>query len=88
MVPVIRMPENRRKRNLLFAAQVTGISLVWVFVVSISVVIIHMLLVSLELKDALGFSVVISLIAIPLFWLLASVLTYVFVGIRRNRTTE
>jgi len=82
------MPENKRTKNFFLSAQVAGIFLVWGFVISFGIVIVRLLLLSIELKDAPGFSVVISLIAIPIFVLLAGILTYVFVGLRRHRITD
>jgi hypothetical protein len=82
------MSENKRIKNFFLFAQVTGIFLVWVFVISFGAIIVRLLLLSMELKDAPGFSVVISLIAIPIFGLLAGVLTYVFVGLRKNRMID
>ena len=82
------MSENKQTKDFFLLAQVMGISLVWGFVLCFGIVIVRLLLFSMELKDPPGFSVVISLIAIPVFALLASVLTYVFVGLRRHRMTD
>lgn len=82
------MPENKRTENFFLYAQVAGIFLAWGFVLSFGIVIVRLLLLSIELKDAPGFSVFISLIAIPIFVLLACILTYVFVGLRRHRITD
>ncbi len=82
------MNESKKKgriNDLIFIAQIISLSLVWIFVISLSVWIIHLLLLSIELKDVPGASVAISLVAIPVFWTLVGVLTYVFVGLRRYR---
>lgn len=67
------------------AFQILSISLIWMLFIAIAVWIINLIKVSLELHDAPDASVAISLVAIPVFLLLASVLTYVFVGLRRGR---
>ncbi|HEA66658.1 MAG TPA: hypothetical protein ENI07_07550 [Desulfobacterales bacterium] len=85
------MSSNKRKERILtiiFIAQILHLSSIWVLVVGITIWLLKLLLLSIELKDNLGFSVVISLITIPVFWTLASLLTYVFVGLRRNRITD
>jgi len=85
----MEMSENReedRFRAIITIAQVLSLSLIWVLVVSVTIWLVHMLRFAIELKDVPGFSVGISLVAIPVFWTLASMLTYVFVGLRRNRT--
>ncbi len=77
-----------RANDLIFAAQVVSLALIWVFVISLSVWIVHLLFLSIELNDVPGASVGISLVAIPVFWTLAAVLTYVFFGLRRHRRPQ
>ncbi len=87
----IEMSENnktKRFQDIVSMAQIMSVSLIWVLVVSVTIWLAHMLRFSIELKDVPGFSVGISLIAVPIFWTLAGVLTYVFVGLRRNRTQD
>lgn len=79
---------SRRVNDLIFAAQIMSVSLIWFFVTGLTLWIVRILLLSIELKDAPGFSMAISLVAIPVFWILAAVLTYVFVGLRRNRKAD
>ncbi len=77
--------KNLKMNDLIFVAQVLSLSLLWIFVISLSIWIIHLLLLSIKLKDVPGASVAISLVAMPVFWTLVGVLTYVFVGLRRHR---
>ena len=51
----------------------------------ISAWILNLLLLSIELDDVPGASVGISIVAIPVFITLAAVLTYVFVGLQKER---
>lgn len=69
----------------ILALQVASVSLIWVFVLGISAWIIHLLRLSQQLHDVPSASVGISIVAIPVFVTGASVLTYVFVGLRRGR---
>jgi len=69
----------------IFIAQVVSVSLIWIFVISISVWILNLLSLSLELNDVPGASVGISIIAIPVFITLAGVLTYVFIGLQKAK---
>ena len=77
---------NRRNwENLIFTLQVGTVIWMWVFVLGISWWILHLLNLSRQLQDVLSASVGISIVAIPVFLTGASVLTYVFVGLRRGR---
>lgn len=68
--------------------QILSISLIWVLFSVIGVWIFQLIRQSLRLHDAPDASVAISIVAIPIFLLLASVLTYVFVGLRRGREKD
>ncbi len=70
------------------ALQVLSISLIWVLFTGIAIWIVTLIRESLRLHDAPDASVGISIVAIPVFFTLASVLTYVFIGLRRGRKEE
>ncbi len=72
-------------RKLIETLQVISLSLIWVLFTGIAVWIVTLIKESLRLHDAPDASVGISIVAIPVFFLLASVLTYVFIGLRRGR---
>ncbi len=72
----------------IFPLQVASVSAIWVFVLGISSWIVHLLMLSHRLHDVLSASVGISIVAIPVFVTGASVLTYVFVGLRRGRRSS
>ena len=72
----------------IFALQVASVSMIWVFVLSISFWILHLLRLSRQLHDVPSGSLGISLVAIPVFIIGASVLTYVFVGLQRGRRSS
>ncbi|NIO17117.1 MAG: hypothetical protein GTN70_08980 [Deltaproteobacteria bacterium] len=69
----------------IFIIQVLSLSFIWVLFTGIAVWILNLIKVSLALKDAPDASVAISIVAIPVFFTLASVLTYVFIGLQRGR---
>ncbi len=73
---------NKKTIELL---QVISISLIWVLFAGIAVWIFTLIKESLTLHDAPDASVGISLVAIPVFFTLAAVLTYVFIGLRKGR---
>ncbi len=79
--------EKRKRVTPLFILflQILSISLIWVLVVSVIWWILNLLSLSNYLHDAQNATLAISLLIMPLFVLLASILTYVFVGLRRNR---
>ncbi len=60
--------------------------MIWVFTAAITIWIVNLIITSIALDDAPGASVAISLLVIPIFFTLASILTYVFIGLRRHRS--
>jgi arginine exporter protein ArgO len=80
------------QQRIIFLAQVVSVSLIWVFVIGIGIWIANLISLSLELHDVPGASVGISIVAIPVFFALASILTYVFIGLQKkppsSHTTE
>ncbi len=57
---------------------------IWAFVLGIAVWILHLLRLSRLWHDVPSASIAISIVAIPVFFTGAGVLTYVFVGLRRG----
>ena len=72
-------------RNVIFAIQLFTLLGIWVFSLGISLWIIHLIREANRLQDAATGSLAISVVAIPIFLMGASVLTYVFVGLQRER---
>lgn len=77
--------EDERRARWVFGLQLASVTMIWVFVIGISVWIIHLLRLSHRLNDVPSASIGISIVAIPVFLTGAGVLTYVFVGLRRGR---
>ena len=82
---VREMSEDKKEAKSIIPLQLVLLLLMWSFAIGFSIMIVRILLISMDLKDAAGFSVVVSLIAVPVLLLLASILTYVFVGLHKNR---
>ncbi len=78
-------PEQPRWIYLL---QLASIAWIWVFVLGISYWIVHLIRLSHELQDVPSATVGISIVAIPVFWTVALVLTYVFVGMQKEARRE
>ena len=76
------------KKKTIDTLQIISISLIWVLFTGIAVWIVNLIKESLRLHDAPDASVGISIVAIPVFFILASVLTYVFFGLRKGRKEE
>lgn len=68
--------------------QILSISLIWVLFTGIAVWIVTLIRESIRLHDTPDASVGISIVAIPVFFLLASVLTYVFFGLKKGRIRD
>lgn len=79
------MTKNVKKTDFYFIMQVISISLIWILVVGITWWIIRLIVLSIKLHDAPDLSVIISIVVIPIFIVIASTLTYVFVGLQRNK---
>ena len=71
-------------KKITFIAQVLSISLIWIFVIAIALWIVNLLLVSIEHNDVPGASIGITIIAIPVFFRLASILTCVSIGFHKE----
>lgn len=67
-----------------FIAQLVSLLLIWLLVIGIALWIKNLISLSLDFKDAPGVSIAISMIAVPIFFTLASVLTYVFIGLHKE----
>jgi hypothetical protein len=65
--------------------QLLSIVLMWTFLGAIVTWVLNMVRVSHSLGDALTASVGISLVAIPVYSLVAGILTYVYFGIQLGR---
>ena len=75
-------------KKMIEVLQFVSISLIWVLFAGIAVWIVTLIKESLRLHDAPDASVAISIVAILIFLVLASVLTYVFIGLRKGRKEE
>jgi len=79
------MPDSKRPpwyRRSLKLAQIASIAMMWLFLAGVVTWILHLVAVSRRLGDALTASIAIGLVAIPVYILVAGILTVVFVGIQ------
>ncbi|MFQ5752863.1 MAG: hypothetical protein ACE5HI_12780 [bacterium] len=74
----------QNKKNIFFL-QVASVAIHWVFVVVIATWIFNLIKVAHKLSDAFDASLAISIVAIPVFVILAAILTYVFVGLQKGQ---
>lgn len=72
-------------KKTIYLLQVMSLSFIWILFTGIAIWIVNLILVSLELHDAPDASVGISIVAIPVFFTLAAVLTYVFIGLQKGK---
>jgi len=72
----------------IYRLQIFSVSMVWVLFTGIAVWVFTLIRESLRLRDAPDASVGISIVAIPVFFTLAAVLTYVFIGLRKGRRKD
>jgi ABC-type dipeptide/oligopeptide/nickel transport system permease component len=76
---------NTRSERVIEILQLCTMAVMWIFAASITLWVLQLARVAYSLKDAFTASVGISMIAIPVFWTLAAILTYTFFGLRRTR---
>jgi hypothetical protein len=84
-MPKLDQPESAENRKIISALQVLSLSLIWVLVVLIGTWVVNLLQLSHELRDVPSATIGISIIAVPVFVTIASVLTYVFVGLHKEK---
>jgi membrane protein implicated in regulation of membrane protease activity len=72
------------QKKIIAIAQLASFLLMWIFVIAITIWIINLIMVSVELNDVPGVSLGISIIAIPVFVTLASILTYAYFGFKKK----
>jgi arginine exporter protein ArgO len=82
------MIKEYKTTKTIFLFQIISISLIWVFVFGITWWILRLLITSINLRDAIDASVGISILVIPIFITLAGILTYVYIGLQRNRSEK
>ena len=75
-------------RKTIEGLQIFSISFIWLLFIGIAFWIFNLLKSSIELHDSPDASVAISMVAILVFMTLASVLTYVFIGLRKGRNED
>lgn len=68
--------------------QYCTVSVMWIFAAAITLWVLRLARVAYALKDAFTSSVAITLVALPVFWALAAILTYTFFGLRRGRHSD
>ena len=78
------MTDKKLNSRLIFFLQIASLSWIWIFVGGVTWWIIRLIIISISLNDAPNASVLISIVVIPVFISLATVLTYVFVGLQRD----
>lgn len=70
------------QKKIISTAQLVSFLLMWVFVIGITIWIVNLITISVDLHDVPGVSLGISIIAIPVFITLASILTYAYFGFK------
>lgn len=78
----------KTNKKVIRVLQIASLTYIWIFVIAVDTWILSLLRVAKTLDDALNASVAIGIVAIPLFLTIASVLTYVFVGLQKHRVEE
>jgi hypothetical protein len=72
----------------IFGLQVASLALIWILVILIGIWVANLLRLSYELPDVPSATFGISIIAVPVFVTIASILTYVFIGLQKGKEKE
>lgn len=68
--------------------QIILLSFLWMLASGMTILLINLVHVSYEVNDHQSASIAISILGIIVFWILASILTYVLVGLYKGRKKE
>lgn len=68
--------------------QIILLSFLWMLASGMTLLLINLVHVSYEVDDHQTASIAISILGIIVFWILASILTYVLVGLYKGRKKE
>lgn len=68
--------------------QIILLSFLWMLASSMTILFINLVNVSYKVNDHQSASIAISILGIIVFWILASILTYVLVGLYRGKRKE
>ncbi|MCL5029184.1 MAG: hypothetical protein M1480_09210 [Bacteroidetes bacterium] len=68
--------------------QIILLSFLWMLASGMTLLLINLVHVSYEVNDHQTASIAISILGIIVFWILASILTYVLVGLYKGRKKE
>jgi len=77
---------NGRSHRVTEFLQFGTVSVMWIFSAAITLWVLQLARVAYELKDSITASFGISLVALPIYWTLAAILTYTFFGLRHTRS--
>lgn len=80
--------KNGNTGKIISVLQFFPLIIAWSIALGFTVFIIYIINLSNALEDKPSIAIGVSLVAIPLLWTMASVLTYVFVGLKRGRKKE
>jgi heme/copper-type cytochrome/quinol oxidase subunit 2 len=80
--------KNKYQDKIVFFFQLLPLVGVWCLALGMTGFIIYIIKLAIEQSDVPSAAMGISLVVIPIFWVIAGVFTYVFVGLRRGRKKE
>jgi len=80
------MKESTKKylSRPIFIMQTFSLVLIWFLFIGVALWVSNLVKLSIFWHDQTGISISISLVALPIFFTLASVLTYVFIGLHKE----
>jgi len=79
--------KNNEERSVKYF-QGLMLAVVWLIPASMTLLFINLVHISYQVNDHQTASIAISLIAVAVFWILAGILTYVFIGLHKGAKKE
>lgn len=82
------MSRKNNENSTIYLIQWVTLIFIWMLAGSMTLLFINLVNISYQVNDHQTASIAISIVAVAVFWILASILTYVFIGLRRHRRKE
>ena len=79
--------KNNEDRSIKFFQRLM-LAVVWLIPASMTLLFINLVHISYQVNDHQTASIAISIIAVAIFWILAGILTYVFIGLHKHSRKE
>ncbi len=78
------MANKKNEERVITFIQGLTLAGIWLLAASMTLLFINLIYISYQVNDHQTASIAISIVAVAVFWILAGILTYVFIGLHRH----